>query len=261
MAGRARFAFAGDRELGVRSLELILEQGDRPSALLLAADDVASHAVELRERCSFLPDERVFTGDAVRTPEAMERLRGLDLDFVLAVHYPHLVRRELLDLPRLGFLNMHPALLPFNRGWHTQSWALLEGTPIGATLHVMSEGVDEGDVILQRELAVGPDDTAHSLYARLCDLEVELLREAWPALSAAQVDRRPQDLSQGSAHRRRELFADEVQRIDLDETVTAEALLRRLRALTTNDLAEAAWFEVGGRRYRVQVTITPDPGI
>lgn len=254
-----RFAFAGDRDVAVHVLDFLLERGERPLALLLTEPGRASHADELEARCGFLPPENVLRGSAFRDPAAVELLRELRLDWIVGIHFPYLVPQEVLDVPRRGMLNLHPALLPWNRGWHTPSWALLEGTPVGATLHFMDAGIDTGDVVHQRALVPGPGDTADSLYRRLKALEVEVFREAWPSVADGTFARTPQPAGTGSAHRRRDLFTPEVQRIDPGAQVRAGDLLRQLRALTTSRWDEAAYFEEDGVRYHVQVTIHPAP--
>jgi methionyl-tRNA formyltransferase len=254
-----RFAFAGDRDIAVRVLEYLLSQGHRPLALLLPPAGEDSHGHALRALCPFLDESHVLRGSAFREPEGLSLLEGLSLHYVVGVHFPAMVPPEVLALPREGVLNLHPAFLPWNRGWHTPSWAILDGTPAGATLHFMDAGVDSGEVVHQRRLEVTPADTAHTLYARMKALELEVFREAWPALAAGRAHRRPQR-GGGSLHRRAELLAPEVQRLELDRPTTARELLRHLRALTTNRWDEAAYFERGGRRYRVQVTVREDEG-
>ena len=250
-----RFAFAGDRDIAVRVLEYLLAQGHRPLALLLPAED--SHGDALRALCPFLDDAHVLRGNAFREPDGVALLKRLSLHYVVGIHFPSIVPPEVLALPREGVLNLHPAFLPWNRGWHTPSWAILDGTPAGATLHFMDAGVDSGEVVHQRKLEVSPADTANTLYARMKELELDVFREAWPALAAGRVRRRAQR-GEGSVHRRAELFAPDVQRLELDRPTTARELLRRLRALTTDRWTEAAYFERAGRRYRVQVSLRED---
>ena len=250
-----RFAFAGDRDISVWVLDYLLERGCVPSALMVSAPDRATHAGELEARLPRLSGESVFRGTAFRSPAAVASLGAMNLDYIVAVHFPYLVPPAVLGLPRLGVLNLHPAFLPYNRGWHTASWAILEDTPIGATLHFMDQGVDTGDIVHQRRLAISPGDTADALYPRLKRLELEVFQEAWPSIEAGSARRTPQPPGQGSAHRREALLRDETQRIDCDASVRAGDLLRRLRGLTTNTLAEAAYFEADGERFRVQVSI------
>lgn len=253
-----RVAFAGDRDISVWVLRFLRDQGVRPLALCVSAPDRASHAAELKQLCDFLAPEYILTGKAFRSPAGMELLRSLNLDYIIGVHFPYIVPAGVLSIPSRGVLNLHPAFLPFNRGWHTPSWAILEDTPIGATLHFMDEGVDTGDIVYQQQLQISPGDTADSLYRRLKKLEFETFVTAWPWLAHDDYVPQPQNPHSGTARKRQELFADSVQQIDLQERVTAGDLLRKLRALTTNDPAEAAYFEVQGRRYRLQVTITEE---
>jgi methionyl-tRNA formyltransferase len=155
-------------------------------------------------------------------------------------------------------LNLHPSYLPYNRGWHTPTWALLDGTPAGASLHYMDEALDTGDVICQRQAEVDPADTAHTLYEKLKALEIDVFREGWERVRRGLRVGTPQPAGQGTTHRRQALFDPAVQRIELDELTPAADLLRRLRALTTNRLDEAAYFDYGNRRYRVQVRIVAE---
>jgi len=241
-------------------LEHLLESGHEPLALLLSASRRATHADELSALCSFLPADRVFRGRRFREDSARDTLRALKLDYIVGVHFPYIVPREVLDIPAHGVLNLHPAYLPFNRGWHTPSWAILEDTPIGATLHFMGDAIDSGDIVHQRQLAIGPGDTADSLYQRIKELELAVFRGAWPDLVAGTYTRSGQDPAAGTSHTRDELLRDEVQRIDLSAACNSGELIRRLRALTTSNPAEAAHYEQDGKRYRIRVEIVEDEG-
>lgn len=253
-----RVAYAADRDIGVWVLDYLLERGCVPAALLVSAPSRASHAGELEARVPQLAG-RVFRGAQFRTPATLEVLRALELDYIVAVHFPYVFPPEALRLPRVGVLNLHPALLPYNRGWHTASWAILDGTPAGATLHFMNEGVDTGDIVHQREQAVSPADTADTLYQRLKRLELEVFKEGWAMIEAGTVRRTPQPPQEGSTHRREDLLRDDVRRIDPDAMVRAGDLLRRLRALSTNAPAEAAFVELDGVRYGVRITLHREP--
>ena len=250
-----RFAFAGDRDVAVWVLEHLLDEGFRPEALFLRAAKRASHADRLAELCAFLPPERVFRGKSFRTEATLIALQALELDYIVGIHFPYIVPREVLELPRIGVLNLHPAYLPHNRGWHTPSWAILEETPIGATLHYMDEGIDSGDIVAQQTLAVRPDDTADKLYGRVKRLEFDVFKQAWPSLVAQSAARTPQDPNEGSSHVKEDLLDPKVRRIDLNAELKAGDLIRKLRAHTTSDPGEAAFFEENGKRYRVRVEI------
>lgn len=259
---RFRLAFAGDRDIAVDALRVLLDAGDAPLALLLPDDGRGSHDAALVAECAAAGlTPPVIRASQLHDPASVEHLRSLELDYLVCVHFPYMIRRAVLDTASCGVLNLHPSYLPFNRGWHTPSWAILDGTPAGASLHYMAESLDSGDVVCQQQIAVDPADTAHTLYLRLKALERDVFVEGWSRLRDGRSCRQPQPHELATQHRRQSLFDPAVQRIDLQESVPAGDLLRRLRALTTSRLDEAAYFLDGDRRYRVQVTITPDPGV
>jgi methionyl-tRNA formyltransferase len=256
---RLNVAFAGDRDVAVDVLSVLLEVGDRPAALLLSDHGRASHDADLMALCEtagFSP--AVFRACQLDDPATIEFLRGLRLDYIVSVHFPYILRRPVLDLARRGVLNLHPSYLPYNRGWHTPTWAILDGTPAGASLHFVDESLDTGDVVCRRQIDIDPADTAHTLYLKLKVLEVEVFKQGWREIRNGCPTAIPQSSDQATVHRRQSLFDPAVQRIDLDAVLPTSELLRRLRALTTNRLEEAAYFVNGDRKYRVQVTITPD---
>ncbi len=249
VADRPRLVYAGNRRIGIAGLRMLLELGWRPSALILPAGPAAEGVEEM---CALLPAVPVIERDALTHGEVIRELRELAIDYLLSVHYPHKLSAEVVAIPDIGTLNLHPAWLPFNRGWHTPSWAILDRTPFGATLHWVDDGIDSGDIALRRALTVLPGDTAHGLYRRALRLEEELLREALPLMLERKLPRRPQE-SDGTTHAKRDLAA--VQRLDLSRKAPIGEVLDRLRALTTNRPEEAAYFELMGRRYRVRIEI------
>ena len=251
-----KIAFAGDREIATKILEYLVDVGCRPELLMVSAPDRASHAEELRT-ISGLGSERVLVGRAFEETPGLALLEQADLDYIVGVHFPYIVSSEVLAIPKIGVLNLHPGYLPYNRGWHTPSWALLDDTPIGSTLHFMDDGLDTGDVIAQEEIAIRPDDTADALYQRLLVSELELFEKGWPLIDTLSPPRKPQE-GDGTSHKRSDLASESVQRLDLNSERPVRDVLRQLRALTTSRPDEAAFFEVDGVRYRIQVSITTD---
>ena len=253
-----KFAFAGDRDIAVWVLKFILESGYKPKALFLSSRKKASHADELINLCYFLDEKLVFRGTEFRSYDSIKILKELDLDYIIGIHFPYIVPDEVLKIPKEGVINLHPAFLPFNRGWHTPSWAILENTPIGATLHFMNSEVDLGDIIYQKELEVLAEDTANSLYMRIKKLELNMFKEAWPMLLNRSYKRNPQNPAQGTLHKKSDLSQESISNIDMKKSYLAEDLIRRLRALTTNNINEAAYYHQNGKKYRIQVIIEKD---
>ena len=246
-----RYAYAGDRQISVNILRFLIERGHKPLALFVVEGDSNSHSENLID-ISGLDDASVFTGQKFKEQQNIEKLKRLELDYIFGIHFPYIIPEQVLELPKIGFLNLHPAFLPFNKGWNTPSWAILEKTPYGATLHFMAKELDAGAIIHQKEIEILPNETAHTLYERTLKLEEEIFIEAFPKLEKLNPDRKAQT-EKGTSHSKKDL--QKVQKINLDETVSFQEAIDKIRALTTNSIEEAAYFEVGKDKYAVQLVI------
>lgn len=247
-----KYVFAGDRQISVNILKWMISKGYSPAALMVSFGKNESHADELI-KISKLPSNLVFIGKSFSELSSIETLKSLDADYFIGIHSPYIISSTVLNIPKVGFLNLHPAYLPYNKGWHTPSWAILDGTPYGATLHFMSDALDEGDIIHQKKIEVKPDDTANSLYKRVLALEEEVFYEAFDDLLSL-VPTRKKQCSKGTSHTKRDFI--KVQEINLLETYKAEELISKIRALTTNDINEAAYFIKDGKKIRIQINLS-----
>jgi len=246
-----KYAYAGDRDLSVTILDFLIEQGYKPSALLVTEPGRATHADELIAK-SKLDTSLVFTGNEFKSAKGIEILKSLDIDYIIGIHFPYLIPKEVLNIPKIGFLNLHPAYLPYNKGWHTPSWAIIDGTPYGATLHFMTEELDAGNIIHQKICEVLPNDTANSLYQRVKQTEIETFVEAFPSLLASNPESKPQQ-GPGTSHTKKQLQT--IQEINLDSNYKGAELIDKLKGLTTNNVKEAAYFIKDGKKYFIQVRI------
>jgi methionyl-tRNA formyltransferase len=169
---------------------------------------------------------RTLTPARLRDPAALDEIRGLAPELLVLADYGRLVPPALLDLPRHGALNLHPSLLPRQRGASPIPAVILAGDPeTGVTLMRMDEGLDTGPILAQRRVLLAGDETAPELEARLSSLAAELLAEALPAWLRGEIEARPQDPAAASLTRplRREDGA-------LDPRRSASELERRVRA-------------------------------
>jgi methionyl-tRNA formyltransferase len=193
-----RLCFMGSPSFAVPSLEVLLErpgelvavytQPDRPRGrgLSLAAPPVKRRAlaagVEVRQPPT-LKDDAVFEGFA-----------ALDLDLCVVAAYGRILGERYLEAPRLGCINVHASLLPKYRGAAPIQWAIVRGeTKSGITLMQMDRGLDTGDILLQRELPIDPEDTAETLEEKLSRLGASVLKEGLERLRHGPLPRVPQD--------------------------------------------------------------------
>ena len=248
-----RYIFAGDREISVKILKFILFKGFKPSGLFVSSEKQETHAKELIE-LSELNNKNVFHGANINNKNAIECIKNLEVDYIIGVHFPYIISSELLKTPKVGVLNLHPAYLPYNKGWHTPSWAIIDQNYYGATLHFMSEKLDGGDIINQEKIKVSPGDTANTLYAKVLLKEIEVFKKSFNDILSLNPTRIKQK-ARGTSHSKKNL--ESIQEIDLSKKYLAQDLINLLRGLTTNKIEEAAYYSVGGIKYQIQVKITP----
>lgn len=133
-------------------------------------------------------------------PLDLEALEREPPDWIVSHGYRHIVPAAAIERFRDRMVNLHISLLPWNRGADPNLWSFVEGTPSGVTIHYMDEGVDTGDVIAQRELRFGDEETLATTYARLQEEIADLFQETWPLLLEGTAPRRPQS-GPHSSHR------------------------------------------------------------
>jgi methionyl-tRNA formyltransferase len=121
-------------------------------------------------------------------PAFVAAMRALQPDWLFSCYYRHMLKQPVLDLPRLGALNLHGSLLPRYRGRCPVNWVLIHGeTETGITLHYMEAKADRGDIAAQKRISITPEDTAVTLFARMTAAAGELFRETYPLLRRGQA--------------------------------------------------------------------------
>ena len=124
------------------------------------------------------------------------QLRTFKPDAIIVVGYGRIIPQWMLDLPPLGNLNLHASLLPKYRGAAPIQWAIARGeTVTGVTTMRIDAGLDTGDILLQQELRIGPDDTSETLSPPLSDIGADLMVVTLQGLQAGTVKATPQDNS------------------------------------------------------------------
>jgi len=222
-------------------------EGDELTVVFLGLNDAGQRVYD------YLCDrDGLFVHSLLTTPEQLQVVETVEPDYLVSCGYRHIVPEDVLEVPSEGCLNLHPALLPYNRGANPNVWSIVEGTPAGVTLHYMDPGIDTGAVVAQREVETDFADTGKDLYERLEDAQVALFREVWPGIEAGEATATPQDDGAGTYHTTDDF--DALCELDPEETTTVKELLDRLRALTFQPYDNAC-VELDGERYYVEVNI------
>ena len=125
--------------------------------------------------------------------ESMEILKNIAPDLIVVTAYGQILPKEILELPEHGCINIHASLLPKYRGAAPIQYAVIDGLEeTGVTTMFMDEGLDTGDILLQRSIPLAPDETGGSLFDKLSVLGAELLIETLDGLEAGTLQRTPQ---------------------------------------------------------------------
>jgi methionyl-tRNA formyltransferase len=186
--------------VGVRCLSVLLAHGvdvslvvthrDNPKEAIWfdsVADLAALHGIP------------TITPDNPNTPEIVSQIRALQPDFFFSFYYREMLKRELLEIPKHGALNMHGSLLPKYRGRVPVNWAIICGeTETGATLHYMTEKPDNGAIVAQQAVPILPNDTALQVFLKVTVAAEMALNTCLPDLLSGKAQAVQQDLSKGA---------------------------------------------------------------
>ncbi len=231
MTPLARILFFGSGEFAIPSLAALCEAGRRPLRVVSQPPKPAGRG----RRTQDPPLARWARGHglsllqpvSVRVRAFFDEVAALSPDLGVVVAFGQLFPAELLALPRHGCINLHASLLPRHRGASPVQAALAAGDrTTGVTIQRMVEALDAGPVLLQREVAIGEEETAGELAARLAAVGAALLLEALDGLERGEIEARPQRGEPSHAPRLRRATGR------VDWSLPAAELFNRLRALT-----------------------------
>ncbi len=229
-----RILFIGTGEIGVPSLQALLgsserqlvglvTQPDKPAGRAQEMKAPAPKAILLRQAGLDLP---ILQPPRIKAPEALEQIKGLNPDVIVVAAYGQILPRALLEIPRLGCLNLHASLLPRWRGAAPIQAAIAAGdSETGMTIMYVDEGLDTGDIMLKHHLEIAPDETGGSLHDRLAGIAPAALLEA---LDLIEKNKAPRSKQNESAATYAPKLSREAGRIDWAEP--ADLIERKIRA-------------------------------
>lgn len=186
--------------MGITGLEALKRNGFDIAAVFSHRDDPGENiwfgSVAEWAKRNGIP---LFCPERVNMPEWVEKIRQMAPEIIFSFYYRNLLSAEILGIPSAGSYNVHGSLLPAYRGRCPVNWVLLRGEKkTGVTLHHMVEKADAGDIVGQREVLIGREDTAVTLYEKLCSKAGELLDELLPLMRKGIAPRIPQEPGKAS---------------------------------------------------------------
>ena len=250
-----KVVFCGDRQVGLAIVELMVADGARIVGLGLNLAPYVSHDDEIRDAAKVDP-AMVFHGRSLSSSVAVRRLAAAGPDLGVCCGFGSILSGPLLAVPRWGWVNLHRSYLPYNRGVDPLQWAMVERTPAGVSLHVMTEEVDAGPVIDQVEVPILPTDSYPSLSARADEAVLELFARSWPRLCRGDVEGTPQDDDLATCHTAAD--SGRLRRLDPRETMSVRRLLDVVRGYT-GDGVSSVYYQSGTVRYYLHLAVTESP--
>ena len=254
-----RVVFLGTPEFGVPSLKALVEaeyevvgvftQPDKPKG---RGNKMLPSPVKVCAQGYGVP---VFQPVKIRV-DGVEDLRALAPDLCVTAAFGQILSQEVLDIPKIGTVNVHSSLLPKYRGSAPINWAIMEGeTVTGVTTMMTDKGLDTGDILLKREVPILPGETAEELTARLAPIGAELLIETIRRIEAGDCPRTKQNEAEASYF---PMLKKEMG--DIDWTLPAEKIVNLVRGLTPWPGTSFLW----GENETVKVwkaEVTENPGL
>ena len=228
-----RIIFMGTADLACASLRAlcretsfqvitVVSQPDKPKGRDMKLQPTPVKELALAEGLPVLQPRRA------RDEEFIAQLRALQPDLIVVAPYGQILPQTLLDIPRLGCLNVHTSLLPKYRGAAPIQWAILDGeSETGVTIMKMDAGLDTGPMVSTTRTAITPEDNAQTLHDRLAALGGELLVETIPDYAAGKIVPTPQP-AEGATYARKISKEDGL----IDWSQPARALWNRVRGFT-----------------------------
>lgn len=228
-----KLVFMGTPAFAAEALEAILRAGHEVSCVVTQPDKPKGRGKEMQasavKECALRHGLPVFQPVKIKTPEAVARLKQYEADLYVVAAFGQILSGEILNLPRLGAVNIHASLLPKYRGAAPIQWAILMGeTETGVTIMQMNEGLDTGDMLLKKKVRIEDTDTGESLHDKLSIAGAELIVEALPLLEQGKVTPAAQDDRQSCYAK---MLHKEMGRIDWSRT--AVEIERQVRALNS----------------------------
>ena len=227
-----KIIFMGTPDFAAAALEALVQAGHEITAVVTQPDKAKGRSKELQpppvKVCALKYGIPVMQPRRIKTPEAIAALKEYEADVYIVAAFGQILSQEILDIPPFGSLNIHASLLPKYRGTSPIQHVILEGEEkTGITIMQMDAGIDTGDMLYQKEIAISPEDNYETLHDKLKNLGGEAVTEALQLLEQGKLSPRKQ---QEELSCYAPLISKEMGKIDF--SLGAWSIERRIRALT-----------------------------
>lgn len=195
-----RIILNGQQAFGRAALEAILKKGRDEVVAVYTAPDKEGRPPDPVKQAALEHGLPLYQPASYKDPAVLDEMRALKADLMVMAYVIIFIPEAARSIPTHGSICFHPSLLPLHRGPSSINWPIIGGaTKTGLTYFWPDDGLDEGDILLQKEVEVGPDDTLGSIYFdKIFPLGIEATLEAIDLVRAGHPPRIPQDESKAT---------------------------------------------------------------
>src|SRR5256886_2673873 len=244
-----RIVFIGAGEIGVPTLRVLLQSSEHDLvAVVTQPDKPVGRARQIEpspiRKALAEPKTSILQPARIKNRQVIDEIRALTPDIIAVMAYGQILPSEALEIPAIACLNLHASLLPRWRGAAPIQAAIAAGDrESGITAMYMDEGIDTGDILLQKKIAIAPDETSASLHDKLAQIAPEVFSEAILLLEKGKAPRLPQE-NELATH------APKLEREQgrIDWTESAAVIERKIRAF---DPWPGAFMEIDHRKLKI----------
>ncbi len=247
--------FAADQP-GFEALAFCLKQPQSIEFVATSRNDRTPYEQAIADLCR-KNGVKLFRKIDSRDEAFITKIKKYFLDLVFLAWWPDIIPESALNAAKVGWINMHPSLLPYGRGKHSSYWAIVEGSPFGVTLHFIDKGVDTGPILFQKKIDVKYSHTGEELFNVGRQECVSLFKKAYGKIRRLEIQPHQQDNRKATFHKKSEL--DEHSAILLEKKYKASDLINIIRARSFKN-GPGAYFVQDGKKHILKLTIEEQDG-
>lgn len=246
-----KIIFMGTPSFAVKTLEAIKQAGHEVVLVVTQPDKPFGRGKKIKKSEVKVKAEElgleVFQPEKIKRKEAVEKLDSYDVDLIVVVAYGQILSKKILDIPRLGCVNVHASLLPKLRGAAPINWSIINGDDrTGVTTMMMDVGLDTGDMLLSEECHIDENMNAAQLNEKLSIMGADLLSKTLRELEFGDLNRVEQNHAE---HTYAPMLDKELAKIDWNDSTLN--IHNKVRGLNPD---QVAWFNYDGKKFKVYET-------
>lgn len=247
-----KYVLAVNNRNGLNALEVVKKNLGTIEAIIVHPEERSAYRHDIISAAN-LDSSKIITYQKSKIPEIIKTLKAGSCEILLSVNFGYIIPPDILQLFEHCF-NLHTGYLPWNKGAHPNVWPLIDSSPAGVALHIMTPQLDEGDIVYREKVEVWETDNAKTLYEKLESLSPKVLLKGLEGYFNKELKPfKPE--CEGTYHNHKEFLS--LFEIDLDKKTSAGELINLMKALSYPPYKNAYYIK-NGEKYFIDITLEKD---